>query len=177
MISNGKLFNIQKKWNQIEYFDEKWKDRIRQMSEYVPEGSKIIDIGCGKMWLKEFLKKDCEYIGLDYVKRGDECIVYDLNKKEFPNIKVNVSFISGCMEYVSDWKWFIDKIASSSDMIILSYCILEEFPIISDRKRLTWVNHLSNDDIINQFELQNYNLTTSTYTKTKNKIFIFKKNE
>ncbi|MBK9568932.1 MAG: hypothetical protein IPO53_02690 [Chitinophagaceae bacterium] len=46
------FFKKEKKWQDIEYFDDKWKERIEQMARFIKNGSSVIDLGCGPMWLK-----------------------------------------------------------------------------------------------------------------------------
>ena len=65
------ILKKRKKRQDIEYFDEVWKERIKIMCLLIANDEKIvIDIGCGKMRLKEFLLKDVKYIGVDYKDRG-----------------------------------------------------------------------------------------------------------
>ena len=114
-------------WKKIEYFDESWKKRIFQMSKYITPSDSIVDYGCGKMWLKEYLQTSNIYSGVDYQKRDEETIVCDFNKKEFPNKNSTVAFVSGCLEYVEDPKWFLNNIASYHNKCIISYCCMDNF--------------------------------------------------
>ena len=52
------FFKKEKKWQDIEYFDDKWKERIEQMARFIKNGSTVIDFGCGPMWLKEYLPSE-----------------------------------------------------------------------------------------------------------------------
>ncbi len=162
-------------WKKIEYFDESWKDRIMQMTKYISPNSKVIDLGCGKMWTREFLPKGCTYIGADYVKRGEDTIICDFNRYQFPNIITDVAFISGCLEYINDYVWFINQVSKYSTSCIISYCTLESFPKIELRKELAWVNNLKREELITLFEKTDFKLFKEDITSSNNSIFVFSK--
>lgn len=163
-------------WKDIEYFNEEWKNRIKLMSTYIEKNSTIIDLGCGEMWTKEFLPLGCNYYAVDYKKRSNDTIICDFNNYQFPNLNVDISFVSGCLEYIDDYLWFIKQITCFSNKCILSYCTIENFPDINDRKKKTWVNNLSRNEIVNIFKSAGFSLINEDVTISKNVIFVFKKN-
>ncbi|MBL7743816.1 MAG: hypothetical protein JNN00_10120 [Chitinophagaceae bacterium] len=167
------IFKKGKKWQDIEYFNEDWKKRISLMAGFIDKGSSVMDLGCGKMWLHEFLPANCRYIPVDYIQRSPECMVADFNKSQFPDTSADTAFISGCLEYIRDYKWFLTETASRTDKIILSYCTIELFPDKAERKSYHWVNHLSADEIIDFLSSLNFSLQHSSITKDRNHIFIF----
>ena len=162
----------EKDWQDIEHFDYNWESRVAQMAAYIIEGKSVLDLGCGKMFLKKYLSGN-PYFPVDYKKRGEGCIVNDFNKHQFPEIAADISFISGCLEYIKDYKWFISCACRKSERIILSYCTTDEFPEMAERKSLAWVNHLSSSAVINFFKENHFKLLTSELTKSNNSIFVF----
>ncbi len=158
----GSFRNIvrQSKWEDFEYFDTAWKKRIFVMSMLIKDNeTSILDLGCGKMWLKEYIPNKTQYYGCDRIKRDANTIVCDFNKKEFPVVKVDVCFCSGCLEYVDDVDWFFDKISNSSTSFILSYCTTDVYPSIRKRKSMGWVNHLSSSKL--KKKIQSHGLVLS----------------
>ncbi len=145
------------------------------MATYIDPKTRVLDLGCGKMWLSEVLPKDCIYVPVDYVKRSDKTLVFDFNKYEFPGIPVDVAFVSGCLEYVEDFGWFIGEISKYSQTCIVSYCLLEQFPDIRVRRELAWVNNLDKLQLINLFVESGFKIIKEDITQTNNSIFIFKK--
>jgi len=139
-----------KEWKDIEYFDDSWKERIRFMSKYIPHSKSVMDIGCGRMWLREMIPTSI-YIPVDYKKRDNNTIICDLNKYEFPNQTADVIFISGCLEYVKDYEWFITEISKHSQKCIVSYCAFDDECDIAVRKSRTWVNNLTKKELIKEF--------------------------
>jgi hypothetical protein len=172
----NKFFRKGGSWKTREYFDEVWKLRIKQMAENIPVGSSVMDLGCGKEWLKEFLPSQCTYNGSDYTPRSPSTIVCDFNKFEFPSLQVDVTFVSGCLEYVINYEWFINQISvSTANRCILSYCAIEYFPDTKKRVERNWVNNLTGIEIIELFQKNNFVLLNQTLTETNNLILIFER--
>jgi hypothetical protein len=146
------------------------------MSAFIPgDTTSIMDLGCGKMWLKEFLPADCLYLGVDYKSRDEKTLVFDLNSHQFPVLIADVIFASGIIEYINDYRWLIEKIASSGKLAIVSYCTTDFFPNPVQRRRLNWVNDLSETEIIQLFSKNGMKLKAQTKTSTDNSIFVFEK--
>jgi hypothetical protein len=169
-----------KTWKDIEYFDERWMERIEKMSKFIDVSESVMDLGCGKMWLQSFLDKSTAYYPVDYVKRSENTIVADFNKKEFPSLNVDVVFASGVLEYIDDPDWFVKQISACSNKCILSYCTMDYFPDIKIRKSAKWVNNLFFKDIENLFNKNNmildkhllHSVTNANYNYV---LFVFKK--
>ena len=163
------------KWQDIEYFDTLWKRRIELMASYIPAGASVADLGCGEMWLKDFLTTGNTYNPVDYKERGSGTIICDFNKGEFPDIICDIAFVSGCLEYVIDYPSFIYSISGNYSACILSYCPLEIISNIKERTALAWKNHLKEDEVAKQFLQHGFNLVEKTTFQDKNTIFVFAK--
>lgn len=144
-------------WKYIEHFDD-WEDRSFAMSHYIkPECKSLLDLGCGEMHIRKFLNGGIKYYGCDYKKRDEETIICDLAKGEFPSICVDVIFIAGVLEYLTNWRDVLKKCSQHSTQLIMSYYTVEAAP--RDRDPY-WVNSLGYQEIvdemlINGFELAN----------------------
>ena len=159
-------------WREIEYFDEIWHKRIQQMAAFIEPGSRVMDLGCGRMWLKDYLT-NCNYIPVDYRERGDDTIVCDFNRYEFPKCTANYTFVSGCLEYIEDPGWFVESVSNCSRTCIISYCSKEHFADQRQRAALGWRNSLSSDELIDLFNVHGMLLSVRTITDTRNSIFVF----
>lgn len=110
-----------------------WKDRARSMSLLIPEDVKVLmDIGCGEELLKEFLRKDIKYYGLDYCKRNEETLVCDINKEKLPDINVDLYYLAGSVEYVTDIPNFIKQL-SNAKYVVASKTRNERFIRLDDK--------------------------------------------
>lgn len=178
------LFNrfFQKKtdkhWSAFEYFNPKWKNRIFEMSKMISdEEQSILDLGCGKMWLKEYLTDDKIYYGCDYIMRDEATIVCDFSKYEFPSIDVDLCFASGVFEYVSDMPWMMGQVNKYCRVIICSYCSTDSERNLIKRKKQGWRNHFSSDEFIQLIELTGYRLKEKSNKITGNTIYKFVRNK
>lgn len=163
-------------WKDIEYFEDSWINRIRMMAEFLPDGTTVMDLGCGQMGLPK-VKTLKTYIPIDYCKRNEETRVCDFNKKQFPAEKAEYTFVSGCLEYVNDPDWFISRIAKASNHCVISYCSTDGFPDKAARTRLVWVNHLSRQEVIDLFERHGMKLEKESFYQPHNNIFLFSKKQ
>lgn len=163
-------------WEELEYFDESWKKRIEEMARFIAPGESVIDLGCGKMWLKPLLKNNI-YHPVDY-KRRDECtVVVNFNRHEYPDIGADVAFVSGTLEYIEDYEWFVRQICSRSKRCIVSYCTTECYPDLKVRKRMAWKSHLSRSTLLELFTKNGMDLDTESGVVAQNPIFVFSRRE
>ena len=130
-----------KGWQEFEQSDtnalkrqrQGWKDRARAMSQLIPEDVKVLmDIGCGEELLKEFLCKDIKYYGLDYCERNKETIICDINKEKLPDIKVDLYYMAGIIDYVIDIPNFIKQL-SRAKYVVMSKTRNERFIRLEDK--------------------------------------------
>lgn len=130
-----------KGWQEFEQSDtnalkrqrQGWKDRARAMSQLIPEDVKVLmDIGCGEELLKEFLCKDIKYYGLDYCERNKETIICVINKEKLPDIKVDLYYMAGIIDYVIDIPNFIKQL-SRAKYVVMSKTRNERFIRLDDK--------------------------------------------
>ena len=169
-------------WVDVEYFDERWKERIKHMVALFPapqdnSGLTIADFGCGEMWLKEFCPSNTNYIGVDYKKRAADTITVDFNKYEFPDIEADIAFVSGCLEYIEDPEWFIKKIAGMCQTIVMSYSSMEHSPDLQFREVRMWKNHLYCNELIEIVEKNGFVLLEHGISIKNTQIFRFDKQQ
>jgi hypothetical protein len=100
------------------------------------------------MTLRDHLPHGCEYTPSDLVDRGNGTIVCDLNSWVLPAFPPHdVAVFSGVLEYVNDIEYLINNIKSSFNIIVASYCDLEQFPGRFLRRSKGWVNDHTSEAI------------------------------
>lgn len=172
---NKKRINAEKyQWKKQEFFAETWEKRIEIMAGLIDKDCKsVLDMGCGECKLKKYLHNKVEYYGCDYKKREEGTIICDFNQYQYPRgVKADTIFISGALEYIQDYPWFIKKVCESRSDIILSYCIVENSYDLSHRVKLGWKNHLSVYDILMLMKENKY-ILVETANYNGNIIFKF----
>lgn len=168
------MFQRSKSWKKIEYFDPAWEERVKKMAEFIKPGESVLDLGCGEMTLKK-LRPDILYYPVDYIQRNENTIICDFNKKQFPGSSADTCFVSGTLEYISDPDWFVNKICEHCKKAVISYCSTDHFPVIRERRLNHWVNHLSDDEVLNLFTAHQFKLSSRTETGTHNQIYVFER--
>ncbi len=163
-------------WRNIERFNPSWKIRIKFMSNLIDGLDKsVVDMGCGPMWLKQMISKDIDYYGVDYKPRDESTIVCDFNKYEFPKIYSDVYFVSGCLEYVDDYEWFVEQLTINAKKCIISYCTVDSVSDAKIRNANAWVNNLSCNELIKLFNEKNMQNYLCEKIDNTNTVFVFGK--
>ena len=96
------------------------------------------------------------------------------NQNQFPAKNADLAFVSGSLEYIYPYKWFIKQISQHCSAAIVSYCSLEKFPDKSVRHGLAWVNSLKKNQLIDLFSQYGLSLYMSVPIGNY-EIFKFKK--
>jgi hypothetical protein len=161
-------------WRQVERFDPAWRARIERMASFIGEAhGSVVDVGCGPMWLREYLPAGITYFGVDYVDRGPGTIVADLNRDEVPAIDADVWFVSGCLEYIRDPDRFIAALSTHARNCIVSYCGTEAFPSLSERRKRGWVNDLTLPQVVELFARSGMRQIHAETLPSSNSILVF----
>jgi hypothetical protein len=118
-----------------------WDQRAAMAAGYIPDGSRVLDVGAGAMALGGFLKPGCTYQPADVVERRPGCFVVDLNRREWPPGEYDwVSFL-GVLEYVHDISWPLERAREAAPRLLVTYCTdIGGDPRL--RRGMGWVNDL-----------------------------------
>ena len=129
------------RWSQPENLATQWDARAAMAADWIPEGARVLDVGCGAMALEGALKPGCRYFPADVVERRPGCYVIDLNKKEFPPGGYDWVTFLGVLEYVHDINWPLARAREAAPNLIATYCTYTGDDVES-RRGLGWVNDL-----------------------------------
>jgi hypothetical protein len=128
--------------------------RAELAAQFIPAGSRVLDLSFGGSALQNLLPTGCSYQGCDRVDRGSGSIVCDLNAGDFPTqaaANSDIIVLLGALEQIADVESFFTHLRFCKQDIILSYCP----PDLSgerDRAALGFVNHLSFYDLALLFD-------------------------
>lgn len=151
----------QERENQPDFSWDNWIGRARIMRRMIPDDvNSVLDLGAGGMVLKKMLPSNVAYYPVDYTKRYPETIVADFNQAQFPDIKADLAFCAGILEYVKNVDWFVDQIINSGcKYVLLSYCIFMPSQSLDERRAAAWLNDYSINDIARIFGKHGFVLT------------------
>lgn len=137
------------------------------MSHRIKEDcTSLLDLGCGEMHIRKFMKPGIIFYGCDYKKRDKDTIVCDLSQNEFPHINVDCIFIAGVLEYLVNWKDVLIASTEHCNQILMCYSTIEAAP----KRDQIWVNTISFDEIVEFMKKYNFVLR---YKERYNTVDIF----
>jgi hypothetical protein len=126
-----------------------WIARAKLVAHYIPDYSKVLDLGCGAMYLKKFLPPHVVYVGSDLTDRDGTTIVCDYNCGELPSptVRYDVITLLGLLEYIKDPKSFLQSLRCYDADLLFTYSIADGMSV-KYRQSLGWMNHLLFDDLM-----------------------------
>lgn len=125
-------------WHKIE---KNWNHRSKQIADFIPDHSSVLDIGAGAMSLRDYLKPNCRYQPSDIHDRGQGCIVADLNRNEFPSGVYDFVTMIGVLVYLNDPAWVLENCRAAAPRGIFTYNPLSARA--PDRERQAATRHKS----------------------------------
>jgi hypothetical protein len=148
-------------WRGEENIDPAWEERSRIIASLVPKASRVIEFGAGRGVLANFLDPTCSYVASDFVRRGPETRVWDLNERPLPDLSSlapDVAVFAGVFEYIARLNAIPFWLSRYVSMCIASYeCartargaagrIRERW----DRARIGWVNTYTESELTGMF--------------------------
>ena len=106
--------------NSVSYL-QRCQSAVKLMEKWLPTPSSVLDLGCGARYLRDLLPPSLTYIAADLASDDDDVILCDLNKGEFPEVRVDMTFLLGVAEYLTDLPSVLEKIRSHSKSLIFTY--------------------------------------------------------
>lgn len=142
-----------------------WDYRYQELLTLINDRTvlSVMDCGSGNMSLKKMLGDNVLYYPIDKEKKYPETIVCDLNKGEFPDIYVDVSFLCGILEYVVCFDIFLHNVCQYSKTVLMTYCTLHTHTDVATRMQNGWVNHFTTGELVKIFMSNNFYLSDEIY--------------
>lgn len=132
------------RWSLPDNLASQWDARAAMAADWIPDSSRVLDIGCGAMALGALLKPGCSYFPADLVARRPGCFTVDLNRREFPPGGYDwVSFL-GVLEYVHDIAWPLSRARAAAPHLLVTYCTYVAGDVAL-RRGMGWVNDLTRE--------------------------------
>ena len=131
-------------WRDPVNFPQNWDERARMAAAWVDAPARALDLGCGpRMALKGLMPEGSEYRGADLRAWSEEVEQVDLNANEFPAGKWDLVFLLGVAEYLERPGIVLNRIRRAAGRLILSYCHPKPCYNREERRRLGWINAIS----------------------------------
>jgi hypothetical protein len=151
---NPALANEAARWAEANAPEPSHDERAAFAAQFIPAGARVLDLGCGRMALRQYLPNGCGYQGCDLVARDDDTVVCDFNAGEFPSeaaAQADVVVMLGLLETIVDVESFFTHLRFCKRDVVLSYCATN-LTGKCDRAALGWVNSFSFFDLARLFD-------------------------
>jgi hypothetical protein len=142
------------RWADANALDQAADKRAAFAAQFIPAGARVLDLGCGRMALRDFLPNGCDYQGCDLIARDEDTVVCDFNAGEFPTQAASAADIIvmlGLLETIVDVESFFTHLRFCKRDVILSYCATD-LTGKCDRATLGWVNNFSFFELARLFD-------------------------
>jgi hypothetical protein len=142
------------RWKQVSQNpNPHWDWRNEIIAERVPDGSSVLDLGCGPQTLRRHLKKGCKYQPCDIIKSTPDVIFCDFNNGVYPEPGEMYDYVisSGVFEYIRQPREFLKRIMALGREIILSYSPLVPGQSKLHRLSVNWINHFTKEEVESLF--------------------------
>ncbi len=151
------------RWSSVDSLEAAWDQRAEVAAGFVPAGSRVLDIGCGRMALSQYLPGNCSYQPCDLVAHDARTLVCDLNNGQFPSAAAadaDVIVMLGSVEYVAHIDVLFTHLRHSKCDLVMSYCVTD---LTADLNRVSlgWSNHLSLMDLAVLFDRYGFRVERS----------------
>ena len=126
-----------------------WDERNRIIAGFIPDGSSVLDVGCGAQTLREHLPPGCRYQPCDVANNSANVIFCDLNAGVYPDVKERFDYVvcSGVFEYMRNPGEFLKRIPMCGRTVLMSYNTLRPDVSKFDRLAKNWINHFTRDEL------------------------------
>jgi hypothetical protein len=108
-------------WSDIANYDFAWDARAKRAAALVAPGSRVLDLGCGRMALRRYLPNRCAYVPADLERWNEEVVAVDLDAGEFPAFDCDVIVMLGVLEHLSDPIAVLKRARAHTKTSIVSY--------------------------------------------------------
>lgn len=163
------------RWLDPNTFMSIWDKRAKRAAEFIPSGSTVLDLGCGKMGIRGFLPKGCRYIGCDLTPRSEDTVLCDFNRGEFPNNEAGVATVItmlGLLEYITDMPGFFSNLrAHKPRLVIASYHPRDVF---KEKRPEEWLSQLSERELLEFFEGAHLRLKHKLHLAGSERLYVFR---
>ncbi|SDR68954.1 class I SAM-dependent methyltransferase [Christiangramia echinicola] len=148
------------RWEKEGGFYSDWNERTSILGSMVRPGSRVLEFGAGNAFLRNELPKDISYTPSDIVKREEDFLVCDLNRRiEFDLSQFDTVIFSGVLEYIYDIENVFDQFPKNITTVLLSYSCSDICKV--NRLENRWLSDFSRSEVEKIFST--YDFQTKEY--------------
>jgi hypothetical protein len=123
------------RWSNPASHRPEWKTRAELAAKLIAPGSRVLDLGCGKMRLGELLPDGCTYVPADLEPLSPGVQRVDLNRGEFPDDYYDYVVLLGVLGYLHEPVAVLRRAREHADRLIVSYKVAKKRDRETQRRR------------------------------------------
>lgn len=150
--------------------------KLSLLCQMIPEDvQSVCDVGCGDKSMCSYMRQEIKYCGIDYICRAEDIILCDLNHEEFPEVRADCFFCCGILEFITDWKKFLNAIVVKNPKYILLSYSAREYSDYSTKRSRVYHNSIYSSEITSLICSQGYVLDEFKRYESRQVLYRFKR--
>lgn len=145
------------RWSAPANLKSAWATRAAIVAGLIPDGSTVLDLGCGAMDLGKQLGDRAHYIPADLVARDERTLIIDLNQGLFPDVQADVVTLLGVIEYIHAPETLLIEMAKRWPHAIVTYNPAD-LDVGRKRRAHGWFNDLTSAGFVSLAARAGYEL-------------------
>lgn len=144
-------------------FGTSWERRDRFVTQWIPKGLSVADVGCGAMTAEKLLLPRA-YLPIDIERWDERTRVLDLNAVDIPAhwlADVDLVLFLGVLEYLDDPLRHLGQTAALSKRMVVSYNVFAKRSRLKQATADRWKSSLSDEDLQRAFAGYRYDIEAS----------------
>jgi hypothetical protein len=146
-----------RRWATVSQEIPPWDDRNCLIATFIPDGSSVVDLGCGAQTMRRHLKPGCTYQPCDVIQSSPDVIHCNFNSGVYPVLPMKYDYVicSGVFEYMREPARFVSEIRQYGRKIIFTFNPSNPKHTVVERLTRGWVNHMREDQLQQLFTENN----------------------
>ena len=114
------------RWSNAASHRPEWETRAALAAKWIAPRSRVLDLGCGRMRLRDMLPPGCIYTPADLEPLSPGVQKVDLNRREFPNGSYDYVVLLGVLGYLHEPAAVLHRARAHADRLIVSYKVAKK---------------------------------------------------
>ena len=137
------------RWGETSSYLPAWTERAKVAAQFIPDGSRVLEIGTGAGSLRDLIEHRCRYMGADLEPVDKRTLVFDLDNDPMPVGSWDAVVLLGVLEYLYHPAEALQKISNVASQLVVSYCCrVDARPdCINGHREPGWGNSMTEENI------------------------------
>jgi hypothetical protein len=137
------------RWGDASRYRLNSAERAKIAAEYIPDGSRLLEIGTGTGVLRTLTAHRCDYTGADLAPLDEKTLVLDLDSDSMARGSWDIVVLLEVLEYLHHPFDALKKIAPVASQLVISYCCRtrDSADSVKERSSVGWTSSLTEEEL------------------------------